>query len=99
MDTANPSWVCDRSNYISSLISGSGIQISSGGGTEIGNSLGGWATNCGSIDIVSVHDYGRDGYNIAGALARAKNIHPSKTIMMGMFCFHFTFEFVFPKRH
>ncbi|GAA6062490.1 hypothetical protein JCM10212_001863 [Sporobolomyces blumeae] len=83
MDLANPSWVCDRSNHIASLVSGSGIQISSGGGIDISKSLQPWATDCGSIDIVSVHDYGTNGYSTAAALARAKANHPDKTIMMG----------------
>ncbi|GAA5844077.1 hypothetical protein JCM3766R1_004512 [Sporobolomyces carnicolor] len=83
MTPSNPSWVCDRSNKIASLVSGSGIKVSSGGGTELGNSLGSWATQCGSIDIVSVHDYGTNGVAIANRLARAKSEHPDKTIVMG----------------
>ncbi|GAA5943577.1 uncharacterized protein JCM15063_006462 [Sporobolomyces koalae] len=83
MPNPNPSWVCDRSGYISSLVGGSGIQVSSGGGIDVSTSLQGWATNCGAIDIVSVHDYGTNGYATAQALSNAQNNHPSKTIMMG----------------
>ena len=83
MEVSNPSWVCDRSNFIASQVSGSGIKVSSGGGIDVSSSLQGWATDCGSIDIVSVHDYGTNGWNIAGALDRAQNNHPDKTIMMG----------------
>ncbi|GAA5961966.1 hypothetical protein JCM3765_007177 [Sporobolomyces pararoseus] len=83
MEASNPSWVCDRSNFIASQVSGSGIQVSSGGGVDVSSSLQGWATDCGSIDIVSVHDYGTNGWNIAGALDRAQSNHPDKTIMMG----------------
>ncbi|GAA5912348.1 uncharacterized protein JCM6883_005640 [Sporobolomyces salmoneus] len=83
MTPSNPSWVCDRSKYIASQLSGSGILISSGGGTDTSHSLESWATGCSAIDVVSVHDYGTNGWSTASTLAKAKQNHPGKTIVMG----------------
>ncbi|SCZ93756.1 BZ3500_MvSof-1268-A1-R1_Chr6-3g08865 [Microbotryum saponariae] len=84
MALASPTWVCDRSATIKKLLpSGSSIQVSSGGGITTQASLGGWATSCASIDIISVHDYGTNAQATANALKAAKAANPDKTVMMG----------------
>ncbi|SCV67580.1 BQ2448_5191 [Microbotryum intermedium] len=84
MALSSPTWVCDRSATIKKLLpSGSSIQISSGGGITTQASLGGWATSCASIDILSVHDYGTNAQATANALKAAKTAYADKTVMMG----------------
>ncbi|KWU42629.1 glycoside hydrolase family 5 protein, partial [Rhodotorula sp. JG-1b] len=79
---ASSTWTCDRAAYLKSLIK-SNILVSSGGGITTTDSLGSWAVNCGSIDIVSVHDYGTSAGVTASALASARSNHPDKQIIMG----------------
>ncbi|TKA50408.1 hypothetical protein B0A53_06263 [Rhodotorula sp. CCFEE 5036] len=79
---ASSTWACDRAAYLKSLIK-SNILVSSGGGITTTDSLGSWAVNCDSIDIVSVHDYGTSAGVTASALASARSNHPDKQIIMG----------------
>lgn len=73
MDWASDSWVCDRAGRIKqNLPSNSGILVSSGGGTNIDNSLGDWSFGCGNVDVISVHDYGTDAWSTAATLGSAQ---------------------------
>jgi hypothetical protein len=85
MDSVSPTWACDRAATLKSLLpSGSNILVGSGGGITTQLSLGGWATTCGSIDIVSVHDYGTDAWTTANALIAARSgVASGKIVMMG----------------
>ncbi|GAA6042578.1 hypothetical protein JCM8097_003140 [Rhodosporidiobolus ruineniae] len=84
MQMASSTWACDRAAYLKSLLpSGSGIKISSGGGITTTDSLGSWAVNCDSFDVISVHDYGTSAQTTANTLASAQAAHPDKVIMMG----------------
>lgn len=58
------------------------IPISSGGGITTSESLGSWAMDCPSFDIVSVHDYGTSASTTAGACAAAQK-RTSKRVIMG----------------
>ncbi|KAK4055925.1 hypothetical protein OIO90_002918 [Microbotryomycetes sp. JL221] len=82
MPMASESWSCDRAKHLKSLLSGSSIKISSGGGITTTDSLGAWAMQCDSFDIVSVHDYGTSAWTTANALADAKS-KTSKEVIMG----------------
>ncbi|KAK4046150.1 hypothetical protein OIV83_006291 [Microbotryomycetes sp. JL201] len=82
MPMASDSWSCDRAKHLKQLLSGSSIKISSGGGITTTDSLGSWAMNCDSFDIVSVHDYGTSAWTTAGALDDARS-KTNKEVIMG----------------
>ncbi|KAM0787328.1 hypothetical protein ACM66B_003417 [Microbotryomycetes sp. NB124-2] len=82
MPMASESWSCDRAKHLKQLLSGSSIKISSGGGITTTDSLGPWAMNCDSFDVVSVHDYGTSAWNTAGALESARS-RTNKEVIMG----------------
>ncbi|KAJ1548419.1 hypothetical protein HK405_003272, partial [Cladochytrium tenue] len=73
MDFVNSNWHCDRAATIRGLLpSGSGILISTGGGTDFYSSLYSAFFSCSNIDIVSVHSYGNDAsYKLSGAVSSA----------------------------
>lgn len=81
---AAPTWACDRSAHLKSLLpSNSSIQISSGGGINLTSSLSSW-TACDSIDIVSVHDYGTDIESTIAAIVLARqNAAKGQSIILG----------------
>ncbi|KAL8283497.1 hypothetical protein RQP46_005600 [Phenoliferia psychrophenolica] len=84
MSLVSPSWSCDRSSYLRSLLPASSpILISSGGGIDLATSLGSWATSCSSIDVISVHDYGTDPKNTVPALVKARDgVAKGKVVML-----------------
>ncbi|TFK31397.1 glycoside hydrolase family 5 protein [Crucibulum laeve] len=72
MNQVAPNWWCDRANTIRSLLGSTGIQISTGGGTDLSTSLQSQFFSCANLQIIALHDYNLDSSYIASHIDAAK---------------------------
>ncbi|KAF9453364.1 glycoside hydrolase family 5 protein [Macrolepiota fuliginosa MF-IS2] len=72
MNQVAPNWWCDRANTIRSLLGATGIQISTGGGTDLPTSLQSQFWSCGNLQIIALHEYNLDTSYVASHVDAAK---------------------------
>ncbi|GLB39737.1 putative cellulase (glycosyl hydrolase family 5) [Lyophyllum shimeji] len=72
MNQVAPDWWCGRANVIRSVLGNTGIQISTGGGTDLPTSTQSQLFNCPNIQIVALHDYNLDPSYVASHIDAAK---------------------------
>lgn len=72
MNQVAPNWWCDRANTIRSVIGSWGIQISTGGGTDLPTSTQSQFFSCTNLQIIALHDYNVDPSYIASHVDAAK---------------------------
>jgi mannan endo-1,4-beta-mannosidase len=74
MNTVNPSWICDRATALRPRLSGNGILIGTGGGTDVGDSVIDQHFACGAIDVVGVHSYDAGAWasRLGGIVSKAR---------------------------
>ncbi|KAL4253208.1 glycosyl hydrolase 5 (cellulase A) family protein [Abortiporus biennis] len=72
MNQVAPNWWCDRANTIRSVLGSWGIQVSTGGGTDLPTSLQSQFFNCADIQIIALHDYNLDSSYLASHVDAAK---------------------------
>ncbi|EGO01166.1 glycoside hydrolase family 5 protein [Serpula lacrymans var. lacrymans S7.3] len=72
MNVVAPTWWCDRATTIRNVLGSYGIQISTGGGTDISLSLQSQFYICSDLQILAIHDYDLDTSYIASYLNPAK---------------------------
>ncbi|KAH0578621.1 hypothetical protein H2248_003759 [Termitomyces sp. 'cryptogamus'] len=74
MDQVAPGWWCDRANVIRSVLGNTGIQISTGGGTDLPTSTQSQFFSCSDIQVVAIHDYNLDPSYVATNIDAVKEI-------------------------
>lgn len=72
MNQVAPNWWCDRANTVRSVLGNTGIQISTGGGTDLPTSLQSQFWNCANLQIIALHDYNLDTNYVASHIDAAK---------------------------
>ncbi|KAF8152990.1 glycoside hydrolase family 5 protein [Crassisporium funariophilum] len=72
MNQVAPNWWCGRANTIRSVLGNTGIQISTGGGTDLPTSLQSQFYSCANIQIIALHDYNLDPSYVASHIDAAK---------------------------
>jgi len=72
MNQVAPNWWCDRANTIRSVLGSTGIQISTGGGTDLPTSLQSQFWSCNNLQIIALHDYNLDPNYVASHVDAAK---------------------------
>ncbi|OCH85897.1 glycoside hydrolase family 5 protein [Obba rivulosa] len=72
MDQVAPDWWCDRANFLRSIIGSWGIQISTGGGTDLPTSTQSQFFSCDNLQIIAIHDYNIDPSYVASGVDAAK---------------------------
>lgn len=72
MSQVAPNWWCNRANTIRSVIGSTGIQISTGGGTDLPTSLQSQFFSCANLQIIALHDYNIDPSYVASHIDAAK---------------------------
>ncbi|KIJ64683.1 glycoside hydrolase family 5 protein [Hydnomerulius pinastri MD-312] len=73
MSQVAPNWWCDRANTLRSVIGSYGIQISTGGGTDLPTSLQSQFFSCANLQIIALHDYNLDPSYIASYVDSGKS--------------------------
>jgi len=74
MNQVAPNWWCDRANTIRSVLGNTGIQISTGGGTDLPTSLQSQFFSCANLQIIALHDYNLDPNYVASHIDAAKTL-------------------------
>ncbi|KAF8065048.1 glycoside hydrolase family 5 protein [Lyophyllum atratum] len=74
MNQVAPDWWCGRANVIRSVLGTTGIQISTGGGTDLPTSTQSQFFSCANIQIVALHDYNVDPSYVASHIDAVKGI-------------------------
>ncbi|KAF9531071.1 glycoside hydrolase family 5 protein [Crepidotus variabilis] len=72
MSQVAPNWWCNRANTIRSVLGSTGIQISTGGGTDLPTSLQSQFFSCANLQIIALHDYNIDPSYVASHIDAAK---------------------------
>ncbi|KAK7680329.1 hypothetical protein QCA50_016569 [Cerrena zonata] len=72
MNQVAPNWWCDRADTIRGVLGSSGIQISTGGGTDLPTSLQSQFFSCQNLQIIALHDYNLDTSYVASHVDAAK---------------------------
>ncbi|KLO18932.1 glycoside hydrolase family 5 protein [Schizopora paradoxa] len=73
MDIVAPSWWCDRATTIRDVLGTWGIQISTGGGTDLPTSLQSQFFSCSDLQIIALHDYNLDPSYVASHVDPGKS--------------------------
>ncbi|EMD36754.1 glycoside hydrolase family 5 protein [Gelatoporia subvermispora B] len=72
MDQVAPDWLCDRAEFMRSIIGSWGVQISTGGGTDLPTSTQSQFFSCDDIQIIAIHDYNIDPSYVASGVDAVK---------------------------
>lgn len=73
MDVVAPNWWCDRDTTIRNVLGTWGIQISTGGGTDLPTSLQSQFFSCADLQIIALHDYNLDPSYVASHVDSGKS--------------------------
>jgi len=73
MDVVAPNWWCDRATTIRNVLGTWGIQISTGGGTDLPTSLQSQFFSCADLQIIALHDYNLDPSYVASHVDSGKS--------------------------
>ncbi|PFH51190.1 glycoside hydrolase family 5 protein [Amanita thiersii Skay4041] len=72
MNQVAPNWWCNRANVIRSVLGSTGIQISTGGGTDFPTSTQSQMFSCANLQIIAIHDYNIDPSYVASHIDAVK---------------------------